>query len=133
MEGPTTHVLRKHGVSGGFPFLLEVGTVEFKLDKLKALRLGVHAYLDTLNALVDELEGKTPAYRSSDERTERLSKISANYLTHINAMHIQAVIEVKDLPMHLAEQSAKTVDAVLTDTVAFYMRSKSAAELAGRW
>lgn len=104
-----------------------------ELDKVKALRLGVHAYLDNLNALVDELEGKAPAYRSTEERTERLTKIASNHLTHINAMHIQALAEVKDLPMYLAEQSAKIVDGVLTDTVAVYMRSKSAAEWAGHW
>jgi hypothetical protein len=111
--------------------------VEFELDKLRALRLGVHLYLDTLNRLVDELaaeaSGETPVYRSSDERTERLSKIASGYLTHVNAMHIQAATEVKDLPMYLADQSAKIVDGVLTDTVGFYMRSKTSAELAGHW
>lgn len=110
---------------------MKVGKME--LDKVKALRLGVHAYLDNLNALVDEMEGATPAYRSSEERTERLTKIASAHLTDINAMHIQALAQVKDLPMYLADQSARIVDGVLTDTVGVYMRSKSAAELAGHW
>lgn len=104
-----------------------------ELDKVKALRLGVHAYLDNLNALVDELEEGPPAYRSAWERIDRLNKIATRHLTDVNAMHIQALAEAKDLPMHLAEASAKIVDGVLTDTIAVYMRSKSAAELAGHW
>lgn len=96
---------------------------ELQLDRLKALRIGLKHYAESVNHLIDELEAEPPRYRSREERASRLRAISRRYLTDLTAMHIQAAGEVKDLPLYLADQSAAVVDAVLSDTAGFYIKN----------